>query len=432
MVDAESSEETDEEDAVFTAAQSIIAANHPGSPDPGVVLVADILLWPNRPAITCPAAVLLEGELQRRGARTKRGHLHVDTEEQEAVTLRTVLPDIGGLGAAVSLPTGRVTEALCGAMAACLAVAGPARRVLLATPRSFCAGVERAIELVERLLSERGGPIYVRKPIVHNAHVAADLRGRGAVFVEELTEVPRGAPVVFSSHGVSPAVRAAARHRGLEVIDATCPLVERLHGQARQAAEDGGTVLVVGHAGHEEVDGLLGEAPGRIALVQSVEEAHRVPVDDPGKVSYLTQTTLSVHETAEVVDALRARFPTLRGPSSEAVCYATTNRQNALRVIAVESDLVLVIGSKNSPNSRQLVEIARRSGAAAHLVEDPRDIRPQWLAEARTIGITAGASTPPPLVNSVIRALSGLGPVTVEEREAARETNGVRLPSAVR
>ncbi|GLY69446.1 4-hydroxy-3-methylbut-2-enyl diphosphate reductase [Amycolatopsis taiwanensis] len=416
---------------MFTAAQSIIAANHPGSPDPGVVLVADVLLWPNRPAIPCPAAVLLEGELQRRGARTKRGHLHVDAEDREAVTLRTVLPGIGGLGAAVSLPTGRVTEAVCGAMAACLAVAGPARRVLLAAPRSFCAGVERAIELVERLLSERGGPVYVRKPVVHNAHVAAELRSRGVVFVEELTEVPHGATVVFSSHGVSPAVRVAARRRGLEVIDATCPLVERLHAEARRAAEEGGTVIVVGHAGNEEVDGILGEAPGRIALVQSVEEARHVPVADPSRVSYVIQTTLSVHETAEVVDALRARFPMLKGPSSEDVCYATTNRQNAVRVIAVESELVLVVGSKSSPNAHQLVEIARRSGSAAHLVEDPRDIQPHWLTEVRTIGVTAGASTPPPLVNSVIRALGGLGPVTVEKRESVRETSGSPQPSAV-
>lgn len=416
---------------MFTAAQSIIAANHPGSPDPGVVLVADDLLWPNRPAVPCPAAVLLEGELRRRGVRTKRGHLHVDAEDRETMTLRTVLPGIGGLGATVNLPTGRVTEAVCGAMAACLAVAGQARHLLLVAPRSFCAGVEQAIDLVERLLSERGGPVYVRKPVVHNAHVAADLRARGAVFVEELTEVPRGAPVVFSSHGVSPAVRAAAQRRGLEVIDATCSMVNRLHGQALRFAEQGDTVIVVGHAGHEEVEGILGEAPGHIVLVRSVEEAGRIRVADPSRVSCLTQTTLSVHETAEVVNALRGRFPELKGPAPEDTCYATTNRQNALRVIAVESDLVLVVGSKNSANCRQLVEVARRTGSAAHLVEDLGDIRPRWLAEARTIGVTSGASAPPPLVNAVIRTLGGLGPIEVEKRETARETNGFRLPSAV-
>lgn len=416
---------------MFTAAQSIIAANHPGSPDPGVVLVADSLLWPNRPAVVCPAAEILEGELRRRGARTKRGQLHVDAEDHEALTLRTVLPGTGGLGATVSLPTSRVTEAVCGAMAACLAVAGPARRVLLATPRPLCTGVERAIELVERLLSERRGPVYVRKPSVHNVHIAARLRARGAVFVEELTDVPRGAPVVFSSHGVSPAVRAAAQRRGLEVFDATCPLVDRMHAQARRAVEEGHTVIVVGQPGHEEVVGLLGEAPGRIVLVSTVEQARRIQVPDPSRVSCLIQTTLSVHETAEVVDALRARFPELKSPATTDICYAMTNRHNALRVIAVESDLVLVVSAKNSTNSARLVEIARRSGAAAYLIEDPADIRPQWLAEVRTIGLAAGASVPPQLVNSVINALGGLGSVTVEKRETSSAANGFQLASAV-
>ncbi|MFD2422510.1 4-hydroxy-3-methylbut-2-enyl diphosphate reductase [Amycolatopsis pigmentata] len=419
-------------DSLFTAAQSIIAANNPGRADPGVVLVADGLLWPHRPAVSCPAAALLEGELRRRGVRTDRGHLHGDSEDQQSFSLRAVLPGIGGLGASVTLPTPRVTEAVCGAVAACLAVAGPPRRILLAAPRSFCAGVERAIEVVERLLNERGGPIYVRKQIVHNIHVVRDLQGRGAVFVDDLTEVPRGATVVFSAHGVSPAVRTAARRRRLDVVDATCPLVTKVHAEARRFAGRGDTVILIGHAGHEEVEGTLGEAPERMVLVQSVEEARRVRVSDPARVSYLTQTTLSVEETAEVVDELRARFPALRGPGSGDICYATTNRQDALRAIAAEADLVLVVGSKNSSNSVRLVELARRAGAAAHLIDDATGIQPHWLAEVRTIGLTAGASAPPRLVESVVRTLGGLGPVTTEERETARETVQFTLPSTVR
>ncbi|HKS47921.1 MAG TPA: 4-hydroxy-3-methylbut-2-enyl diphosphate reductase [Amycolatopsis sp.] len=417
---------------MFTAAQSIIAANHPGLPDPGVVLVADSLLWPHQPAVACPAVAILDGEVRRRGVRTVRGHLHVDTEDHEAVSLRAVLPGIGGLGAAVTRPTPRVTEAVCGAMAACLAVAGVSRRILLAAPRSFCAGVERAIEVVERLLNQRGGPVYVRKQIVHNAHVVADLQARGAVFVDELNEVPRGATVVFSAHGVSPAVRAAARLRNLQVVDATCPLVTKVHSEARRFVERGDTVILVGHAGHEEVEGTLGEAPERMILVQSVEEARRVRVADPKRVSYLTQTTLSVEETAEVVAVLRGRFPALRGPGSEDICYATSNRQDALRDVAAASDLVLVIGSPNSSNSIRLVEAARRAGAAAHLIDDTGDIQPLWLTEVRTIGLTAGASAPPRLVSAVIEALGGLGPVTVEERETTRETLRFTLPSTLR
>jgi (E)-4-hydroxy-3-methyl-but-2-enyl pyrophosphate reductase len=419
-------------DSLFTAAQSIIAANNPGRADPGVVLVADGLLWPHRPAVSCPAAALLEGELRRRGVRTRRGNLHGDSEDHRSFSLRAVLPGIGGLGASVTLPTPRVTEAVCGAVAACLAVAGPPRRVLLAAPRSFCAGVERAIDVVERLLNERGGPIYVRKQIVHNRHVVRDLQLRGAVFVDDLAEVPRGATVVFSAHGVSPAVRTAARRRRLDVIDATCPLVTKVHAEARRFASRGDTVILIGHAGHEEVEGTLGEAPERMVLVQSVEEARRVRVADPDRVSYLPQTTLSVEETAKVVDELRARFPALRGPDSADICYATTNRQDALRAIAAEADLVLVVGSKNSSNSVHLVELARRAGAAAHLIDDATGIRPHWLAEVRTIGLTAGASAPPRLVESVARTLGGLGPVTTEERETARETVQVTVPSTVR
>lgn len=304
--------------------------------------------------------------------------------------------------------------------------------ILLASPRSFCAGVERAIAVVEQLLEQRGGPVYVRKQIVHNVHVVAELRARGAVFVEELNAVPDGATVVFSAHGVSPAVRAEAAGRELEVIDATCPLVTKVHAEARRFAARGDTVILIGHAGHEEVEGTLGEAPGRMILVQSASEVAQLEVADPGRVSYLTQTTLAVDETREVIDALRARFPALRGPGSDDICYATTNRQDALRAIAEESDLVLVVGSANSSNSVRLVELAHRHGTPSYRIDDASDIRPEWLAGVRVVGLTAGASAPPRLVEEIIAALAQQGPVTVVEREITRETVRFTLPLAVR
>ncbi|MDA0566452.1 4-hydroxy-3-methylbut-2-enyl diphosphate reductase [Streptomonospora sp. S1-112] len=318
------------------------------------------------------------------------------------------------------------------AFAAWRAAAGPTRTVLLAAPRSFCAGVERAVEIVERALAQRGSPVYVRKQIVHNTHVVADLESRGAVFVDELSAVPEGATVVFSAHGVSPAVRAEAADRDLRVVDATCPLVTKVHTEARRYADRGDTVVLIGHAGHEEVEGTLGEAPERTVLVETPADAAALEVPDPRRVSYLTQTTLAVDETAEVVDALRARFPDLRGPASADICYATTNRQDALRSIAEDADLVLVVGSHNSSNSQRLVELARRGGTPAHLVDDTGDIRADWLAGAATVGLTAGASAPPGLVEAVITALGGLGRVAVRERETTRETVRFTLPSAVR
>jgi 4-hydroxy-3-methylbut-2-enyl diphosphate reductase len=305
----------------------------------------------------------------------------------------------------------------------------PSRTVLLAAPRAFCAGVERAIEIVERALVSRGSPIYVRKQIVHNAHVVADLEARGVIFVEELDEVPAGATVVFSAHGVSPAVRAEADRGGFEVFDATCPLVAKVHAEARRYADRGDTVLFIGHAGHEEVDGTLGEAPDQMILVQSADEARTVEVPDPAKVSYLTQTTLAVDDTADVIDVLRSRFPALRGPGSADICYASTNRQVALRAIAEDSDLVLVVGSANSANTQRLVELARRDGRPAYLIEDASEIRPEWLTGVATVGITAGASAPPHLVSEVVQAL---GPVTVVEREVAREDIQFTLPGLVR
>lgn len=308
---------------------------------------------------------------------------------------------------------------------------GP-RTILLASPRSFCAGVERAIAIVEQLLDQRDGPIYVRKQIVHNIHVVADLQARGAVFVDELDTVPDGATVVFSAHGVSPAVRTEASDRDLEVIDATCPLVTKVHAEARRFADRGDTVILIGHAGHEEVEGTLGEAPDQTVLVQTAEEVAGLEVTDPARVSYLTQTTLAVDETAEVVDALRARFPALRGPASDDICYATTNRQDALKAIAAESDLVLVVGSTNSSNSVRLVELAHRHDTPSYLIDDPSGIRPEWLEGVGVVGLTAGASAPPRLVEAVIAALAELGPVTVVERETTRETVHFTLPVAVR
>lgn len=306
------------------------------------------------------------------------------------------------------------------------------RRVLLAGPRSFCAGVERAIEIVERALESRGAPVYVRKQIVHNVSVVDDLASRGAVFVDELDEVPDDATVVFSAHGVSPAVREEAVRRGLDVIDGTCPLVAKVHAEARRFAARGDTVVLVGHAGHEEVEGTMGEAPGSMVLVETAEEVHALPAADGRGMSYLTQTTLAVDETAEVVSALRERFPLLQDPPSDDICYATTNRQAALKAIVAESDLVLVVGSENSSNSVRLVEMAHRGGARAHLIDRGADIRPEWLEGVRTVGLTAGASAPPALVADVLTRLKSFGPIEVEERRITHEDIHFDLPSAVR
>ncbi|PWK88005.1 4-hydroxy-3-methylbut-2-enyl diphosphate reductase [Lentzea atacamensis] len=306
----------------------------------------------------------------------------------------------------------------------------PPRSVLLASPRSFCAGVERAIEIVERLLDQRGGPIYVRKQIVHNVHVVRSLEARGAVFVDELSEVPVGATVVFSAHGVSPAVRSEAVSRSLDVLDATCPLVTKVHSEARRFAERGDTIILIGHSGHEEVEGTLGEAPDQTVLVETVEDVEALDISGP--VSYLTQTTLAVDETADVIEALHRKFPQLRGPGSDDICYATTNRQVAIRDVAARSDLVLVVGSKNSSNSVRMVELAARGGTPAHLIDDASEIDPAWLAGVSTVGLSAGASAPPELVDEVVSALRSLGSVTVATHTTATETISFTLPLAVR
>ena len=309
-------------------------------------------------------------------------------------------------------------------------LAGP-RRVVLAGPRAFCAGVERAIDIVELALQRYPRPVYVRRQIVHNAHVVADLERQGAVFVDELDEVPDETTVVFSAHGVAPAVREEAARRGLTVIDATCPLVAKVHAEARRFAGRGDAVLLVGHDGHDETEGTLGEVPGRIQLVQDDEEADRVQVEDPDRVAVLLQTTLAVDEAQRTVAALRRRFPLLETSPTDDICYATTNRQQAVREIAADSDVVIVLGSRNSSNSRRLVEVARRSGALAHLADDATQLRPEWLRGKRTVGITAGASAPPNLVDEVVATLRALGPVRVEERVVARESIKFTVPKGV-
>lgn len=305
------------------------------------------------------------------------------------------------------------------------------REVVLASPRASCAGVERAVEIVARVLEDRGAPVYVRKQIVHNAHVVRTLEERGAVFVDELDQVPPGQTVIFSAHGVSPAVRAEAARRELDVVDATCPLVAKVHAEARRFAASNFDIILVGHEGHEEVDGTLGEAPDRIQVVASAEEIAEVAVRDPDRVAYLSQTTLAVDETAGVLDVLRERFPAAVGPPSSDICYATQNRQDAVRALARDCDLILVVGSANSSNSRRLVEVAERAGCPAMLIDDAAAIPPRALIGARRIGLTAGASAPEALVEDLIRALGGLGEVTVSQRSVAAETMHFKLPPEV-
>jgi 4-hydroxy-3-methylbut-2-enyl diphosphate reductase len=302
------------------------------------------------------------------------------------------------------------------------------RRVVLANPRASCAGVERAIEVVERALERYGAPLYVRRQIVHNTHVVRDLERRGAVFVDEVSDVPEGARVVFSAHGVSPAVREAADARELDVIDATCPLVGKVHAEARRFGRAGYTIMLVGHAGHDEIDGTLGEARESIRLVEDIHEAREVEADRPGRVAYLTQTTLAVDETSEIVETLRERFPGLAGPRTDDICYATQNRQDAVRALATECDAILVVGSQNSSNSMRLVEVAQRAGCPAHLVDGIADVDPAWLTGVSTVGVTAGASAPEQVVQDLVSSLTALGPVEVMENDGISENVRFGLP----
>jgi len=305
-------------------------------------------------------------------------------------------------------------------------------RVLLAAPRGYCAGVERAVDAVERALAEHGPPVYVRKQIVHNLHVVRDLERKGAVFVEEETEVPEGAVLVLSAHGSPPEVYRNARARGLRLVDATCPLVTKVHLEARRFAGEGRTILLIGHAGHEEVVGTTGQAPERTVLVQTVEDARTVEVPDPGNVSYLTQTTLSVDEAERIVEALRERFPGIQGPPREDICYATQNRQDAVKEVARRADVVLVIGSDNSSNSNRLAEVARDRGTPAYLVDDETEVDPAWLAGAETVGLTSGASAPERLVERMLGWLAERGFDEVEEVRLAEEHVRFSLPAGLR
>ena len=307
------------------------------------------------------------------------------------------------------------------------------RRVLLAKPRGYCAGVDRAVQTVEKALERYGAPVYVRKQIVHNTHVVRELEGRGAIFVEEAEEVPEGAVVVFSAHGVAPQVREEAAKRGLHTIDATCPLVTKVHSEAKRFAAQDYDILLIGHEGHEEVVGTTGEAPARIHLVDGPEGSANVQIRDPAKVAWLSQTTLSVDETNETVAALRERFPNLLDPPSDDICYATQNRQIAVKRIAAEADLIIVVGSRNSSNSVRLVEVALDAGApAAYLVDDVSAVDPAWLQDVETVGVTSGASVPENLVSGVLDWLGEQGFDTVEEVEAVQERMVFALPHELR
>lgn len=332
-----------------------------------------------------------------------------DSSTAASETLRTVAPAINQWAAAVD-----------------------DREVILASPRSFCAGVDRAIQIVERALERFGAPLYVRRQIVHNRCVVRALETRGAVFVDEVDDVPEGSTVVLAAHGVAPSVRRDAAARGLRVIDATCPLVAKVHTEVRRFAADGNTVFLIGHGEHEEVVGSRGEAPENVVVVADPAEAATVRPADPRKVSYVMQTTLAADEADRTAAVLRERFPALIAPLREDICYATTNRQAAVREIAGQCDLVLVLGSDNSSNSQRLTEVARRCGPAAYLVDDVSGVDLRWLAGARRVGVTAGASAPPNLVDEVVRSLSGLGRITVSEVSIVDENVEFSLPIEVR
>jgi 4-hydroxy-3-methylbut-2-enyl diphosphate reductase len=306
------------------------------------------------------------------------------------------------------------------------------KRVLLAAPRGYCAGVDRAVQTVERALEHYGPPVYVRKEIVHNKHVVEELSKRGAIFVEEETEVPEGKMVVFSAHGVAPSVHENAAARQLQTIDATCPLVTKVHVEARRFAADGYTIVMIGHAGHEEVEGTTGEAPGSIVLVQTAEEVDELEVPDPERVAFITQTTLSVDETAAIIAALRAKFPAIVSSKSDDICYATTNRQIAVKQLARECDLVLVIGSTNSSNSNRLVEVAREHGAASHLIDNHNQVQEEWLDGVETVGITSGASAPEGLVERLVESFRERGAEDVSELRTVHEDVRFMLPKEIR
>jgi 4-hydroxy-3-methylbut-2-enyl diphosphate reductase len=436
---------------------------------PGTVVVADrIVDQKGAPVAHLESAGLIASALRRRGLRTvvgtiatsdrivrgparsalaANGALAVDMESAALLgrpwaaataVVRTVAdtPEHELWSPAVVSSGARALSALRAAAPALeeWAEAVQRRRVILAGPRSFCAGVERAIQTVERAIDKYGPPVYVRRQIVHNRHVVEDLERRGAVFVHELDDVPDGATVVFSAHGVSPDVRDEAGGKGLRVVDATCPLVAKVHREVRRFSERGYQVVLIGHAGHDETEGTLGEADG-ITLIEEKSDIDELDVRDPAKIAYITQTTLSPDDVTDMVGALSERFPSVVGPSAADICYATQNRQDAVRAIAADCDLVLVIGSPNSSNTARLVEVANRAGARAVMIDDETEIDLRWLPGVSTVGVTAGASAPPALVERVVSSLQGLaGPheLEIEERSVRTENVNFPLPLEVR
>jgi 4-hydroxy-3-methylbut-2-enyl diphosphate reductase len=432
-----------------------------GELKPGDVVVAsELRLRDGTTVADCPGADVIAGMLRRAGltahvgplvsvrapaigpARARLGQSRAIAVDMESAWLAAVAGDRPLVVARVILDApGHRLPALRGATTTLTATAGVLerwgqavgpRQLVLAAPRASCAGVERAIEAVERALEQFGPPVYMRKQIVHNRHVVVELEQRGAICVDDLEQVPPGSTVVFSAHGVSPAVRQQAQARQLNVIDATCPLVSKVHGEARRFAQRDFTIVLVGHEGHEEVEGTYGEVPDRMRVIASEDEVDALDVANPERVAYLTQTTLAVDETSGIVSHLRERFPQVVGPASDDICYATQNRQDAVRALARSCDLVLVVGSTNSSNSNRLVEVARRHGCPAQLVDDESEIDVAWLHGVRRLGLTAGASVPERIVQRVIKSLAVLGPSQVGVEAVAEEQVSFALPREVR
>jgi 4-hydroxy-3-methylbut-2-enyl diphosphate reductase len=300
--------------------------------------------------------------------------------------------------------------------------------ILLAQPRGFCAGVDRAIEIVERAIKLFGAPIYVRHEIVHNAYVVADLRKKGAIFIEELTDVPEGSTLIFSAHGVSKAVRAEAEARGLRVFDATCPLVTKVHMEVAKMRQEGFDIVMIGHKGHPEVEGTMGQSGEGMHLVEDIDDVQKLDLRDPGRIAYVTQTTLSVDDASAIIDALKRKYPSVKEPKKQDICYATQNRQDAVKFLAPQCDVVIVVGSPNSSNSSRLREVAERSGIPAYMVDSPAQIDPAWLEGKKRIGVTAGASAPEVLAQAVIERLRELGVRSVRSLEGIEETISFPLP----
>jgi 4-hydroxy-3-methylbut-2-enyl diphosphate reductase len=428
---------------------------------PGELVVATEVRGEDGDPVPVSSAPMLAGALRRLGLTVHlgpvlttnhvvRAHTH-DTGDALAVDMESAAlapppgtpfavvraivdtPDhpLAGLGTpARGLAALRALRAAVPALREWAAAVGP-REVHLAGPRSFCAGVSRAIDTVDRALDRFGAPVYVRRQIVHNAHVVRELERKGAVFVQEADEVPPGSVLVLAAHGVAPTVRNQARDRELRVIDATCPLVAKVHAEVRRYTGRGDTVLLIGHADHEEVEGTVGEAPDNVVVVEDAEAARRVQPADPDRVAYTMQTTLAVDEAEGIAQILRERFPTLSAPRTDDICYATTNRQRAIRTVADQVDLVLVVGSANSSNSRRLVEVAEREGVPAYLIDDVCGVDLRWLAGVRRVGITAGASAPPHLVEQLVHCLGGLGPVERRETRLVDEDVLFTLPREV-